>query len=102
MPATSAVFLVGSIGTRVVAVVRTVVDMSFSFGGLMSYRGWVVGTSGWLGSTWVTETSGRPTSRTFWSRPCSAAWSATGPWMRVVPSLSLVRLSPSNQAALHG
>ena len=28
----------------------------------------VAGTSGWSGSTWVTETSGRPMSRTFWSK----------------------------------
>src|SRR5689334_14912002 len=57
------------------------------------------GHSGWPASTWVTETSGTPRSRTFWSKPCSADWSATGPQMMVVPSVSLVRLSPSNQAA---
>ena len=38
-------------------------------------------------------------SRTFWSRPCSAAWSVTGPSMIVVPSLSVMRFNPSNQAA---
>ena len=52
-----------------------------------------------VGIDGVTETSGRPMSRTFWSRPWRAAWSATGPEMTVVPSGSLVRVSPSNQAA---
>src|SRR5688500_10332442 len=60
----------------------------------------VASTSGSLACsrpTCVTETSGSPMSRTFWSKPCSAAWSTTGPRMTVVPSLLWVRLSPSNQ-----
>jgi hypothetical protein len=50
------------------------------------------------GETWRTETKGMPTSRSFGSKQCNAAWSATGPWITVRPSSSLVRLSPSNQA----
>src|SRR5437762_13876411 len=50
-------------------------------------------------SSCVTAIKGRPKSRTLLSKPCSAAWSITEPRMTVVPSLSCVRLSPSNQAA---
>ena len=31
--------------------------------------------------------------------PCSAAWSATGPRIRVVPSASVLTVIPSNQLA---
>lgn len=47
-------------------------------------------------STRVTETNGRPVSRTSYSSPCSAAWSTTGPSSRLVPSLRRVRVSPLN------
>ena len=76
--------------------------MSFSLCGLVSTHRGAMGISGWSGSTRVTETSGRPMSRTLWSKPWSAAWSATRPEMIVVPSFSLERLSPSNQAAHRG
>src|SRR5664279_2074040 len=109
MPAVSEVFLSELIGTRFVDGV--VLVMSFSFAGLLSWRGLLVGktapqgqriqglTPGWSGSTRVTEISGRPMSRTFCSRPCSADWSTTMPWMVVVPSAQVVRVSPSNQEA---
>ena len=47
----------------------------------------------------MTETSDRPPSGTSCNTPCSVAWSRSGPETTVVPSLSLGRLSPSNQAA---
>jgi hypothetical protein len=37
----------------------------------------------WSGSRWRTESSGRPRSRILMTRPCSAAWSATGPAITV-------------------
>src|SRR6185312_6219180 len=46
----------------------------------------------WPGSAGVTEIRGRPRSRTFWSKPCRAAWSATWPEMVVVPSLPCAML----------
>ena len=46
---------------------------------------------------WVTETSGRPRSRTFSSSPCRAAWSVTSPRMSVSPPSGTIA-SPSNQA----
>ena len=60
---------------------------------------WGAGPSVRGASTGVSDTSGMPTSRTFCRRPCSAAWSTTDPRRTVVPSSSLVMLSPSNQAA---
>jgi hypothetical protein len=51
--ATSAVFLMESIGTRLVAVIRMVVVMLVSLAGLMSYPGSLVGTRGWPGWTRV-------------------------------------------------
>jgi hypothetical protein len=41
---------------------------------------------------------GRPKSRILASRPCRAAWSATGPAMVVWPAWSLLTCRPSNQA----
>jgi hypothetical protein len=74
--------------------VRTAFVMSVSFlGDGDACHGWssdTPGTPARLGSHWVTETSGRPKSRTFTSKPCSAARSATGPWMMVAPSLASV------------
>src|SRR4051795_11831915 len=68
-----------------------------------------VGVDGWSGSirgtalrsgpTRAMAISGRPRSRTFCSTPCSAAWSTTGPRIVVLPSSSVQRLIPSNQAA---
>ena len=49
-------------------------------------------------SVLVTESSGSPRSRTFWIRPCRAAWSATGPRMSVLPSSAAVISMLSNQA----
>src|SRR5947209_19393760 len=46
-----------------------------------------------------TAINGKPRSRTLPSRPCSAAWSTTGPLSSVGPSISWVTLSPSNQSA---
>ena len=67
----------------ILGVVRMALVMSVSFFALVGsigLRGETVARLG-SGSTRITETSGRPTSRTFWSKPCSAAWSATWPWM---------------------
>ena len=46
MPATSAVFLIESIGTLFAAVIRMVVVMLLSLAGLMSYRGSMAGNRG--------------------------------------------------------
>jgi FAD/FMN-containing dehydrogenase len=53
---------------------------------------------GQAGSVRRTSSKSRPRSRTLASRPCRAAWSATGPAMVVWPCSSLVISSPSNQA----
>lgn len=51
------------------------------------------------GSTWVTDRSGTPRSRSRLSTPYRAAWSATGP-VRIVSSPSVCRISrPANQVA---
>ena len=42
------------------------------------------------GSTGLTEINGKPKSRTFFSNPCSAAWSITEPVSSVLPSSSSV------------
>jgi len=47
-------------------------------------------------------TAASPASTPRASRPCSAAWSTTGPDRSVIPSRSRVRLKPSNQAAQRG
>src|SRR5919107_1602489 len=48
------------------------------------------------GLTRTAEIKGIPRSRTFRSKPCSAAWSATGPVKSVSPSPSGVIVRPSN------
>ena len=50
------------------------------------------------GSTGPTEISGIPQSRTFFSNPCSAAWSSIGPVNRVSPSSVGETAIPPNQS----
>ena len=99
-PVTSDVLLVESIGTPFGPVVGWLdggrCGVSFLDRRVIAARWCPVG---WSGSTWVTDSSGRPRSRTLASRPCSAAWSTTGPWRTVVPSPSWLRVIPSNRAA---
>lgn len=51
-----------------------------------------------LGSTRLTESSGRSRSRILASIPCNAAWSATGPARTASPFGSFVMVSPPNHA----
>ena len=50
------------------------------------------------GSTRFAESSGRPRSRTFASRPCRADWSAIGPERTVSPFSLRVTFTPSNHS----
>src|SRR5262245_27833574 len=58
----------------------------------------VVSSANRSAGTRVSETRGRPRSRSRCSTPCSAVWSGTGPYRTVVPS-SYESVSPSNRAA---
>ena len=78
--------------------VRCVVVMSVSRCGV---GGGVVAVLG-CGSSWVSETSGRPRSRRVRSRPCRAAWSVTSPSSTVVPSSRWVRVMPSKRVGPPG
>jgi hypothetical protein len=96
MPATSAVFRNGVIGSAVVpvlvAVGRTaVVAMFISFSGsgecLLRLNG---GHSELVGFEVKNRGQRQAQVADFWSRPRNAAWSTTGPWMMVAPSPSWV------------
>ena len=52
-------------------------------------------------STVLTESRVAPRSRTLARRPCSAAWSVTGPRRVVVPSSSWLRVRPNQVDQLH-
>ena len=95
MPAISAALRVAVIGVRSDAVRLRRSRCVGRDGHVSSPSGWGELVARWvcrLGSS-VSETRGMPTSRSFWSSPCSAAWSTTGPRMTVVPSWHRCRWS---------
>ena len=98
MPAISAALRVADIGVRL---------GSGDAGAVVGHVSSPSGLGELVGSVGVScgqrESRGMPTSRSFWSSPCSAAWSTTGPRMAVVPSAASVSMvSPSNHADQRG